>query len=550
MSITRSISRRSLLLGGVGLTAGIGVLSACSSNSSGTTGSSAADGGAGGGFDWPEHIPFDGPAPDLPGTPDGVNPGFLRYPDLRSLVTTVDGVPGDGRRVTAMTPNWAPARPAMGENSFWQYLNSRLGSDLDVQLVPGADYANVFSTTVASGELPDLFTLYRAPRLPELLEAEAVDLTDHLAGDAIAAYPNLANLPTEAWRFSVYNGRIRTIPLWRGLRTSNVLFQRTDLLEAAGLPTEFSDFDEFLEVAREVSDPARNRWAFANFPMEFLRQCLGIDNRWTQDGDEFVSYWADERQADLFEAGRRLMDAGVVHPDAFTGAGHKERFMSGESVFAADGMSAWAAYYQNVASSFPDTIGTFTIDGTKVFDFASGYEGAPWRGADVLEQCGVGSGAQDRIETVLAVADYLAAPIGSVEKLASWYGKEGDHFTVENGEPTRTETGTVEWLNLGLLMNAPFEVDAPGFPEAVSVQHAFQTYLNSDAKRNPADGLYAESLVANGGSLDITMTDLTNEILQGRQDAGAWQTAVDDYQLNGGEEIAADLAEVYAATQS
>ncbi|RIQ37814.1 type 2 periplasmic-binding domain-containing protein [Jiangella rhizosphaerae] len=549
MSTARSISRRSLLLGGAGLTLGIGVLAACSTGTPGST--RPTSGGAGStDFDLPVHRPFNGPAPDLPGTPDGVNPGFLRYPEVRNLVRTVPEPPGDGRPVTAMTPNWAPARPAMNENSFWQYLNSQLGSDLDVQLVPGADYANVFSTTVASGELPDLFTLYRAPRLPELLEAEAVDLTDHLAGDAIAAYPNLANIPTEAWRFSVYNGRIRTIPLWRGLRTSNVLFQRTDLLEAAGLPTEFSDFDEFLDVAREISDPAHNRWAFANFPMEFLRQCLGIDNRWTHDGEDFVSYWADERQADFFEAGRKLMDAGVVHPDAFTGAGHKERFMSGESVFAADGMSAWAAYYQNVASSFPDVAGTFKIDGTRVFDFADGYDGAPWRGADVLEQCGIGNGAQDRIETVLAVANYLAAPIGSVEKLASWYGKEGDHFTIENGEPARTETGNVEWLNLGLLMNAPFEVEAPGFPDAVSVQHAFQTYLNSDAKRNPADGLYVESLVANGGSLDITMTDLTNEILQGRQDAGAWRTAVDDYQLNGGEEIALELAEVYAATRS
>jgi putative aldouronate transport system substrate-binding protein len=550
MSTTRTLSRRSLLLGSVGFTLGVGALSACTTESTGGASGGASSGGGTLDFEWPKHIPFDGPAPDLAGTADGVNPGFLKYPDINTLVTTVTEPPGDGQPVTAMTPNWAPARPAMGENSFWQHLNGVLGSDLDVQMVPGADYTSVFSTTVASGELPDLFTLYKAPRLPELLEAEAVDLTDHLAGDAIEAYPNLANIPAEAWKYCVYNGRIRAIPLWRGLRTSNILFQRADLLQAAGLPTEFADFEEFLSVAQDISDPANNRWAFANFPAEFLRQTLGIDNRWTQDGDEFTTYWADERQAEFFEAGLRLMDAGVVHPDAFTGTGHKELFMSGQAIFAADGMSAWAAYFTNVASNFPDTIATFAINGTKVFNFSSDVEGAPWRNSDVLEQCGIGKGAQDRIETVLGIANYLAGPIGSAEKLASWYGAEGTHFTIEAGEPTRTEVGSAEWLNLGLLVNGPFEIEAPGFPDAVSVQHEFQTYLNAEAKRNPADGLYVESLVANGGTLDSTLVDMTNEILQGRQDTSAWQTAVDDYQLNGGEEIASDLAEVYAESQA
>lgn len=536
-----ALGRRSLLLGGVGLA--LGALGACSPSGAGGRSGGAAGAGGGVDFAWPRHVPFEGPAPDLAGTADGVNPGFVTYPPLDSLVRTVSEPPGDGRPVTAMTPNWASARPGMSDNSFWRQLNSALGSDLDVQLAPGADYTTVFSTTVASGDMPDLFTLYQVPRLPELLQAQAVDLTEHLAGDAVTRYPNLANMPTDTWKYGVYGGRLRTIPLWRGLRTSNVLFQRTDLLQAADLPTEFADFEEFLAVAREVSDPARGVWAFANFPTDFLRQCLGIDNGWARDGDSVTTAWADERHADFFEAGRRLMDAGVVHPDAFTGTGHKELFMSGTSVFAVDGMSAWAAYYTTMASNFPEALATFRIDGTRVFDFADGYEGAPWRGPDVLEQCGVGKDAEDRVEAVLGIANYLAAPIGSVEKLTSWYGREGEHFAVESGEPRRTERGVAEALNLGLLMNGPFEIEAPGHPDAVRAQHAFQTYLSETAKRNPAHGVYVESLASNGGELELTMVDAVNDILQGRQDPEDWASAVDDFQFNGGEQIAADIAE-------
>src|SRR5690606_24392582 len=108
--------------------------------------------------------------PDLPGTQDGVNAGFLAYPALADLVDTVGETPGDGQPVTAMTPNYNQQPLDMDRNPFWQGLNERLGSVLDVRMVPGADYSNVFATTVASGEMPDLFTLYASPRLPEFLQ--------------------------------------------------------------------------------------------------------------------------------------------------------------------------------------------------------------------------------------------------------------------------------------------------------------------------------------------------------------------------------------------
>lgn len=528
-------------MGGAGAAA-LGALAACT-GSENVPGSGPSDPST---FEWPNHVPFQGPPADLPGTPDGVNPGFLRYPPAESRIATTSGPPGDGSPITAMTPNFSAARPSMGQNSFWQNLNELLGSEFDAQLVPGADYTNVFATTVASGSLPDLFTLYRAPRLPELLRSQAVDLTDFVAGGAIETYPNLANIPSNAWRFSVYSDRIYTIPLFRGLRTSAILFQRSDLLGELGLNTAPSDFEEFLEIALEVTDPARNRWAFSNFPTEFLRQSLGIGNLWVEEDGRFSSAWADERQQDFFEAGRRLIEAGVIHPDGFTGTGHKDRFMSGECFYVHDGMSAWGGYYTSVASSNPALIETFQIDGVPVFDHSDGFEGAPWRGPDVAEQCGIGRGATDRIETVLAVANYLAAPLGSEEKLNAMYGVEGAHYDFVDGEPIRTELGATEWLNLGLLMSSPFEVEVAGHPDAVSMQHRFQTYLSEQAQRNAADGLYSEALVSNGGALNLELADLTNEILQGRQRPDSWEPALENFKAGGGDEIAEELAEALA----
>lgn len=46
-------------------------------------------------------------------------------------------------------------------------------------------------------------------------------------------YPNPANVPSSAWRWSIYNGGIYGVPIPRGVMYGG-LFTRTDLTTAAG----------------------------------------------------------------------------------------------------------------------------------------------------------------------------------------------------------------------------------------------------------------------------------------------------------------------------
>ena len=68
---------------------------------------------------------------------------------------------------------------------------------------------------IAGNDLPDIMnTLVRQdiPLTPELFNAKAADLTPYLSGDAIKEYPNLAALPTRAWKGMVYDGKIWGVP--------------------------------------------------------------------------------------------------------------------------------------------------------------------------------------------------------------------------------------------------------------------------------------------------------------------------------------------------
>lgn len=50
----------------------------------------------------------------------------------------------------------------------------------------------------------------------------------------------------------------------------------------------------------------------------------------------------------------------------------------------------------------------------------------------------VGQQAQGRIETMLRIADYLAAPFGSAEYLTVRYGRTGSDYELEDGSPAPT----------------------------------------------------------------------------------------------------------------
>ncbi len=485
----------------------------------------------------PTYVQFNGPKPDLPGNDKGVNDAYLAFPGATGLVATFTSKPGDGDPITAMTQWWSPAKPGVGSNSYWQALNERLGSPFDIQLIPGPDYAAKFATTVAGGELPDLFTIAPQPQLPRLLQAQALDLTEYLGGDAVKKYPNIANQPTDAWNGTVHNGSIYSVPVSRGILPTVILYVREDLLAEKGIEAQVSSFDEFLELCIEINDPANGRWALANFPADYLQQMLGIPNEWSYENGKLTSAWEYEEQEAALDAGIKLMKAGVVHPDAFTNTAWKERFYNGHAYFARDGLSAWTPYYSSFTAAYPGDADTFSITGLKTPGFESGVTPSAWRGPSMSVAAGIGKGAKDRVETILKVIDYLCAPFGSTEELFLRRGVENEHFTWKDGDPIFTDLGTAEHFQPTDLAAGPYVIYNASHPDAVRKLHAYEEYLAEFAQFNPTNYLDSAAFHKYNGALRTEMTDAFNEIVQGRQSLKTWRDKVSDWQSGGGDEM-------------
>src|SRR5690349_7996197 len=303
------VSRRSFLGGGLAAAAvavtGTPLLAGCASDKKTTAAANAA-------VKLPTYVKYGEVKPDLPGT-DVVLDGFLKYP--ANPVKAITDAPGDGKPITFMTNIPGAIPPAADQNQFWQEVNKRLGSELQISMASNDEYKDKFATRIAGGDLPDILNIPTdTPQIPGLVKSKCLDLTEHLSGDAIKKYPFLANIPADYWKGCVFNGAIYGVPVPRGMsRTSGVLY-REDLLTAKGIRDPApKNFEEFFALARELTAAKQNKWAWTRVPLSTLRQMLGVPNVWSEEGGKFSSSYEHPANTEALESARKMVAAGVIN---------------------------------------------------------------------------------------------------------------------------------------------------------------------------------------------------------------------------------------------
>ncbi|GAB3537484.1 extracellular solute-binding protein [Arthrobacter tecti] len=472
---------------------------------------------------------------------------FTNYPG--NPVREITEAPGDGQPITGSVPSFAPIPPGVDSNEYWQALNERLGSPLEHAIVPAADYPARFATSVAGGTLGDFFSVDETlANLPAFMESECADLTEYLAGDAISEYPFLANIPTDAWRGTIFNGRINAIPIVRGSVLTQVLFTRNDLFEARGVDPNPASIEEFVQACRAMTDARNNTWALSAVPMIVLQQMLGVPNEWVVDGGAFTSSIELEEYKEALEIGRQLIADELVHPDSVGAAA-----VDLKDWFAAEGS---AAMMQDTYTAIPGFYSRNTsVDNFEVgFPVLNGPDGQPagvWRGYPMIAMSALKKNEPERIRTLLKVANYFAAPIGTEENLFISYGNEGTHYTLEGTDPILTDQGRTERvLLLNYLASPPLPLYQPSLTDVTAAQHQHMLTIMPNSTLTPTWGLYSPTEKSEGGRLERLLQDAANSILLGRQPLSSWDDAVANWRSDGGDQIKTEFQQASEAQES
>lgn len=539
-----STNRRRFLGGSLAVAAGAAVgsplLSACSGPSAGG-GPAPVDSTV----QLPTYTPSEPVPPDLPPMPEGVLPGYFRYPE--NPVQQFDGPVGDGSTVELFTVIATGLPTPKADNGYWKAVEKGVGNTLNVNIIPPADYADKLATTIAGGDLPDILQIFQPPpRLPQLLEAEFADLTEYLSADAVKDFPNLAAIPTQSWRACVFNSGIYAVPIPRAL-VGPIVFRRDDLLEKAGVASEPANYAEWIEQAKAVTTD--ERWAFGQTLISVaIQEMLGVPNGWKEENGVFTAAVAVPERKEVLARMLELLDAGLFHPETLLPASTDitQLFVTDKVVWEYSNYSAWPEFYLRYGNANP----AMDVGGMIPPPFETGVQPTLWQGGGYFAYNALKKADPDRIRQLLTVMNWFAAPFGTKEYLLETYGVEGTHYEMKDGAPVPLKAGATETLvPFHYLADGPEVLYQPGREDVTRKQHAYQVQAMPQTVPNAATGLYSPTAGQKTAPLNQIITEAETEILNKRQPLNSWDEAVTRWKSEGGDEIKAEYEEAFAATR-
>lgn len=569
----RNVSRRNFLAGALATAVGVPLLNACAPNPPSAPAPAAGGGAAGGQAQavksvFPTYIPIqNGPKPDYHDDNPLYSDGFDNYPanPQKANQTT----PGTGSTVNILIAGYFPLPTPRDQNPTWQAVEKSLNATMNMNVIANADYRLKFPSIMAGDDLPDIMHIFfgysLAPNLPDFFKAKCADLTPYLAGDAAKDYPNLAAIPTPAWRNSIsaVNGALYLTPIHRQMSSippqGGNFFKNLDQWDA-DLGQDFvpKNADDFKRALQQVTKPQQNRWGIGSFGTgqtlfglgSFL-QMFNAPNGWKMDssGKLIKDYETEEYKAAVGFM-RDLFAAGVYWPDSLSSTNARSDFAGKKFAISPEGQgNSYVDFWQRGKQLNPPTrFGMLTpfaaIDGQKPTQFL----GTGFVSMNVLKKA-----SADRIRELLRIMNWLAAPFGSQEDLMLTYGLEGQDYTLDaKGNPKTTQDGIgragyVPWRYIAQHPWVYYQADLPGFAKAsYDAEHA-TIPLGVD---DPTNGFYAPTAYSKGAIANMTFWDGIREIVVGHAPMSNFDQLVIDWKNAAGDQVRKEYMDAIAAAKA
>ncbi|WP_248962805.1 extracellular solute-binding protein [Sphaerisporangium perillae] len=547
--LVNPLSRRNVLKGaGLGAAlAAFGVpLAACGSGSGSGSGGGAAAPAAGKSVPLPTYVPPVKPKPTLEGNGQGLMDVYDSFP--LNGPKTVNGPVGDGGEFNFLVMTYGEPAPPLEENVYWQLLNKELNVKVNPIRVPFADFATKFPAMVAGDDLPEVVSIplyMNVARLPQLAEAQFTDLSDHLSGDAVKKYPNLAGIQEAGWLNGYLNGRIYGVPKSDPVYGAGQIYTKTDVIQAAGANPQPKNLAEFKDLAKAVTNPKAGVYAFGGSISEFLQMAFGVPNKWTRNADgSFTSAYEHPGFIPAIQEMAGMYKSGYFHPDTTMNAnqGKVQRdalFRSGKIAMIMDGTRA-----VGIVADDKDVVFGLMVPFAK-----DGGKGIYWTGGGAYAMTMLKKTSdKSKIERFLRVLDYIAAPFGSRESFIMSYGVEGADYTVKNGVAVLTTRGQREQdLGLAYIAGGPQVLNDPqGAPGVDKLNYEWQQQVVPNLLANPAQHLYSQTQNSKGAALEQQMQDAITSVFLGREQPSTLAPAVQKWKAGGGDRMAKEFAEAAA----
>ncbi|MET7451710.1 extracellular solute-binding protein [Streptomyces sp. NPDC005574] len=489
----------------------------------------------------PAYVASNVVTPDIPSR-HGSAAGFTGKLDLAGLKTSVPKKLGKGGKVTVMSPFWGS--PPKGDNPYYTAMNDLIGVDVVWHNQDGNTYDQKLGAVLASSDVPDVVVVpgwNMGGKIPSAIIGKFADLGPYLSGDKVKEYPNLAAVPTDAWRRCIFGGKLRALPMPSSYVANIVPFYRKDIFDEEGyqLPTSA---DEFMALAKDITNARAKRWACGDMKWTAFNAWGVISGAekplsWDLVDGKLVNRVETQVYLEALEWARKLFAAGVVHPDFKLGKSQavdpSTKFAAGEFLIYNNDISSW--YGQQASQATQNK--KFRISGMDIFGHDGGdptiYATQP---ANIFAFVNKGA-SESVVRDALAVANVTAAPYGTKEYMLTNYGVEGTHYTVKNGVPVKNDKGNQEVANAYVMVASPAPTIAhPDLPDIAREQVEWQQRMGAFTRKSVFYGMQITE-PSRYTNLSNDFEQLEDDIVRGRKKVGDMQQAVADWKSKGGDRL-------------
>jgi putative aldouronate transport system substrate-binding protein len=517
---------------------------------------------------YPSYVPFaTGPRADFPASGPMYDDAFSTYP--ANPVKALPGdPPGTGGPVNIMSIQLFPPPTVYDQNPAWQAVNKALNADVKFQIVTSADYPVKLGTIMAGNDLPDMVYMYARPGAastlaaatgtPQFLQAKAADLTPFLAGDAAKDYPNLAAIPTTAWKNGgcAYQGRLYMVPIHRYLPGQMLVKNSSVWDKEIGPDYVPKSADDFKRILQTLTRPGQEFYGIGAAQdtvmlVPTISASFGAPNGWRLEAGGRLT--RDIETPEFKEATNYVHDlyaSGVFHPNSTTWASGviaRAQFAIGKFAVFRDPFNGWQdAWRQALQSSQPFDVRPLPLwparEGSKTQHFVTG--GHLWATA-------IKKSTPARTTEMLRILNWLAAPFGSQEDQLLTFGLKGADYTIDDkGNPTLTPQGNTDanYVPWKYVVGHPFVFFSPDLPNYAKVMYDSEHMLMPSAVSDPTFGQVSVTNFSKGFTLTQAMNDGIVDIVVGRRPVSDYDQIVKDWQTNGGEQIRAEYQDSIATS--
>ncbi len=488
--------------------------------------------------------------------------GLLSVAFLSACGKEEAGSTTDYDTISILSP-YIETEPPASDNEILKQLEAYTGKNIDITWAPNTSYEDKMNITLASDDIPEVMVIQgKSGGFIKSAENGAFwDLTDYLAD-----YPNLSQSNEDVLRNSSVNGKVYGIYRKRdAMRTAVII--RKDWLENLNLDVP-ETIDDLYEVAKAFTenDPDGNgendtfgliipQWPGSinsNSPYDVLATWFGAGNAWKEiDGTLEPSFMQPEYK-EAMEWFRNIYDNGWMNSDFAVMAKNDQKnyIVQGRGGIVLSGLQEVRNYIDDAAGTDEEHMEWVLIN-----DIV--HENVERR---ILSDTNGGMGGwlaipKNNVETeedLRVVLKFINDLMDEEPFTLMTQGIEGVHYEIDD-EGVYVRLDDTKWQQ----EVQPFSSSRPS--ELVTVFPSSNPYVNLANEKireneefaviNPAQSLTSETYDRSWSSLIEGISDAYYQYMTGEIEIDGFDTAIETFLRNGGQQIIDEFTEDYRSQQ-